>query len=162
MDVAPAGIVAHVKLGGTGDASFRTDFPTGTMLPFAGPTPPPGWLMCDGAAVSRITYFRLFTVIGDTYGAGDGRETFNLPDTSGRMLIGTRAADLRWGGSPVELGKRGGSETATLPSFRGPTSAFDPDGESVCRSAWHDQPKAFKKRSNIINPFLAINYMIAV
>ena len=43
-------------------------------------TIPIGWLMCDGSAVSRVTYARLFNIIGDTYGAGDGSTTFNLPN----------------------------------------------------------------------------------
>ena len=29
--------------------------PTGGIMPFAGVTPPSGWLLCDGAAVSRAT-----------------------------------------------------------------------------------------------------------
>ena len=41
---------------------------------------PTGWLKCDGAAYSRITYARLFNVIGTTYGAGDGSTTFNVPN----------------------------------------------------------------------------------
>jgi len=39
-----------------------------------------GWLLCDGAAVSRTTYAELFVAIGTTYGIGDGSTTFNLPD----------------------------------------------------------------------------------
>lgn len=52
----------------------------GFLAPFAGSTAPDGWLICDGSAVSRITYAGLFAVIGTTYGAGDGNSTFNLPD----------------------------------------------------------------------------------
>lgn len=55
-------------------------FPTGVVLPFAGSSIPNGWLLCDGSAVSRVVYPSLFNVIGETYGAGDGSTTFNLPD----------------------------------------------------------------------------------
>jgi microcystin-dependent protein len=48
----------------------------------------PGWLVCDGAAVSRTTYHGLFGVIGTTYGAGDGVATFNLPDLRDRAPVG--------------------------------------------------------------------------
>lgn len=48
-----------------------------------------GWLECDGRAVSRIDYTVLFSVIGTTYGIGDGNSTFNIPDFRGRFLIGT-------------------------------------------------------------------------
>ena len=51
-------------------------------------TAPSGWLICDGAAVSRTTYADLFAVIGTTYGAGDSSTTFNLPDFQGRAPVG--------------------------------------------------------------------------
>lgn len=53
---------------------------TGFVMPFAGSTTPKGWLICDGSAVSRATYSNLYSVIGTTYGSGDGSTTFNLPD----------------------------------------------------------------------------------
>ncbi|MCG9031417.1 phage tail-collar fiber domain-containing protein [Laribacter hongkongensis] len=43
-------------------------------------TPEPGTLVCNGAAISRTTYARLFAAIGSIYGAGDGSSTFNLPN----------------------------------------------------------------------------------
>src|SRR5690606_12484509 len=51
-------------------------------------TVPGGWLECDGAAVSRTTYSRLFGRISDDYGPGDGSTTFNLPDLRGEFLRG--------------------------------------------------------------------------
>ena len=46
--------------------------PIGGILPFAGNgAVPAGYLLCDGAAVSRTMYPDLFSVIGTTYGAGD-------------------------------------------------------------------------------------------
>lgn len=47
-----------------------------------------GWLLCDGAAVSRTTYANLFSRLGTLYGVGDGSTTFNLPDYRGYMLVG--------------------------------------------------------------------------
>ena len=46
---------------------------------------PVGWLKCNGAAVSRATYARLFNAIGTRFGAGDG-STFNLPDLRGEFI----------------------------------------------------------------------------
>lgn len=46
---------------------------------------PVGWLKCNGAAVSRATYARLFAAIGTRFGAGDGT-TFNLPDLRGEFI----------------------------------------------------------------------------
>lgn len=62
--------------------------PSGIILPYGGPASPTGWLICDGAAVSRTLYSVLFTAIGTTFGDGDGSTTFNLPDTRGRSLFG--------------------------------------------------------------------------
>lgn len=62
--------------------------PIGVVSPFAGAAAPDGWLICNGAAVSRDTYEDLFDVIGTTYGAGDGATTFNLPDLRSRSPIG--------------------------------------------------------------------------
>jgi microcystin-dependent protein len=62
--------------------------PVGTVWEFAGAAAPTGWLFCDGSAVSRTTYNTLFSVIGTTYGVGDGSTTFNLPDRRGRVGIG--------------------------------------------------------------------------
>lgn len=50
---------------------------------------PEGWLLCNGATVSRTTYSRLFAKIGTKYGAGDGSTTFKLPNLDGRVLQGT-------------------------------------------------------------------------
>ena len=54
--------------------------PTGAIIIWSAPTPPAGYLICDGAAISRTTYASLFNVIGTTWGAGDGNTTFNIPN----------------------------------------------------------------------------------
>ena len=45
-------------------------------------------MICDGRAVSRTTYAKLFAVIGGYWGAGDGSTTFNLPNMNGRSGVG--------------------------------------------------------------------------
>ena len=62
--------------------------PTGLTCSFGGSVAPPGWLICDGSAVSRILYDELFQVIGTTFGSGDGSTTFNLPDLRQKIPIG--------------------------------------------------------------------------
>lgn len=49
---------------------------------------PAGFVPCDGRAVSRTSFWRLFSVIGTTYGVGNGSTTFNVPDMRGKMPIG--------------------------------------------------------------------------
>lgn len=41
---------------------------------------PEGFLACDGQAISRETYAKLFERTGIKYGSGDGITTFNVPD----------------------------------------------------------------------------------
>jgi microcystin-dependent protein len=50
---------------------------------------PAGYLLCDGSAISRTIYDRLFTAIGTSYGVGDSSTTFNLPDLRGAVPRGT-------------------------------------------------------------------------
>lgn len=68
--------------------AIQKPLPAGTIVPFAGNVVPEGFLICNGAAVSRTTYASLFAAIGTLYGAGDGSTTFNLPDARDRVLQG--------------------------------------------------------------------------
>lgn len=97
--------------------------PSGVLAPFAGATVPSGWLICDGAAVSRTTYASLFTAIGTTWGVGDGSSTFNTPDLRGRVPAGkdnmggsaaSRLTSTSVSPNGNTLGAVGGTETHTL------------------------------------------------
>jgi microcystin-dependent protein len=81
-------------------------FPTGMLMPFAGSAAPDGWLLCQGQAVSRTTYRRLFRAIGTAYGAGDGSTTFLLPDLRDRFPVGA--------GGAYGLNAKGGADSVTL------------------------------------------------
>jgi microcystin-dependent protein len=54
------------------------------------PTPPGGYLLCDGSSYDRTAYGPLFAILGTTYGAVDGSH-FNVPDLRGRFPIGVSA-----------------------------------------------------------------------
>lgn len=64
------------------------DFWIGIPLPYPSSTPPSGFFECNGAAISRTTYSKLFARIGTTFGTGDGSTTFNLPDLRGEFIRG--------------------------------------------------------------------------
>lgn len=72
----------------------------GTIEMFGGGSVPPGYLACDGAAVSRATYSALFAAIGTNWGAGNGTTTFNVPGlvdefvrgAGGGRAVGTKEA----------------------------------------------------------------------
>lgn len=57
--------------------------PAGTVIQYASPNPPDGYIKCNGYELSRTVYSRLFNAIGTTFGAGDGSTTFNIPDLRG-------------------------------------------------------------------------------
>ena len=78
----------------------------GTVAAFGMQAPPFGWLEADGAAVSRTLYAGLFDSIGETFGAGDGATTFNIPDLRGEFI---RGAD---NGRGVDAGRVFGSAQA--------------------------------------------------
>jgi len=63
--------------------------PIGTVLSYAGSTAPTNYMIADGSEISRTTFPELFSIIGTTYGAGDGSTTFNLPELSDKFIRGT-------------------------------------------------------------------------
>lgn len=66
--------------------------PVGTVIACASQATPTGYLVCDGSAISRVTYSALFSAIGTTYGAGDGNTTFNLPNLIDMFIQGSNTA----------------------------------------------------------------------
>lgn len=69
-------------------------------------TPPSGYLLEDGSAVSRTTYADLFASIGTTYGTGDGSTTFNLPDSRGRLTVNISATDTEFNAIGLKYGEK--------------------------------------------------------
>ncbi len=126
-------------LNGTGAWSVPSGVPTGAILAFSAATAPAGYLLCDGAAVSRTTYAALFTLIGASYGAGDGSTTFNLPDLRGRPPVGLGTlSDVSTLGNNdgVAVGSRTPKHTHTGPSHThtGPSHTHTTGGASSGRN----------------------------
>ena len=71
------------------------------------------WLLCNGQAVSRTTYSRLFARIGTVYGSGDSSTTFNLPNFVDRTMIGA--------GGTYQAGVQVGAATVALTSGQLPS-----------------------------------------
>lgn len=95
----------------------------GDIKPSARATPTTGWLLCDGAVISRATYANLFAGIGILYGAGDGSTTFGLPDLRQKFPMGKAAS-----GTGSVLGSTGGSRDAVVVSHQ---HTFGTGNESV-------------------------------
>ncbi len=60
--------ILAASLEDNGSPKPLTKNPTGMIAPYAGFTAPSGWLLCDGAAVSRSTYADLFALLNPTVG----------------------------------------------------------------------------------------------
>ncbi len=100
-------VVGSASVDGSANVSISTTMtasgvPTGAIMAFDLTTPPDGWLLCDGRAVSRTTYAALFAAIGTRHGSGDGSSTFNLPDMDGLFIEGT--TDASKVGQKIEAG----------------------------------------------------------
>jgi microcystin-dependent protein len=87
----------------TGIASLPT-VPTGTIFMWATNTAPNGYVLCQGQTLSRSAYANLFTLWGTTWGAGDGINTFGIPDFRQRFPLGKAAS-----GTGSTLGSTGGA-----------------------------------------------------
>lgn len=84
--------------------------PSGAMMDWPALSAPSGWLICDGSAVSRVTYSILFGLIGTTFGVGDGSTTFNLPNMQGKFSVGYQGTDFDYN----FIGKQGGEKKHQL------------------------------------------------
>jgi len=69
-------------------ASCLAAMPIGTVVHYMGNTIPEGFLLCNGASLSRTEYPELFDVIGTKCGSADSAH-FSIPDMHHRFLEGT-------------------------------------------------------------------------
>ena len=147
--------------------------PTGTIVIYAGATAPAGWLVCNGANISRTTYAALFGILGTTYGAGDGSTTFAVPDMRGRVSVGIGASGVSVRGQVV------GSQTQSLTAENnGPHSHVKATGYGIPGNDYSD-PRYWGKVTSgtetgdvmtsssgngtpfsIMQPSLGVNYII--
>jgi microcystin-dependent protein len=96
---------------------------TGVIQMWPTASAPTGYLLCNGAAVSRATYPALFGVIGSTFGSGDGSTTFNLPDYVNRMPFGANATTTASVTGTINNGSTLAGTTLTVSSVSSGTLA---------------------------------------
>jgi hypothetical protein len=105
-------------------------FVTGMIQLYAGDsTPSLPWLLCDGAAVSRIKYQRLFSVVDTSYGVGDDETTFNLPDFRGRFPRGVDEI--------LKVGEIGGHSRVQLTTEHLPSHSHSSGTLSTLTAGYH-------------------------
>lgn len=183
-----AEVRARTGTGGTGAALAVTpdvmdDLPTqdqktflagvtGMIIPYGGASAPTGFLLCDGAAVSRTTYSALFAIISTAYGVGDGSTTFNIPNLKGRAPVGLDSAQTEFDA----LGETGGAKTHTLTVDEMPSHSHTADltggGSSSNTVLLFETLRNVSVNSTVVNsvggdiahnnlqPYITLNYII--
>ena len=140
-------------------------------MPYGSDTIPENWLLCDGSAVSRTDYAILFSVIGTTYGVGDGSTTFNLPNLKGKVAVGKDTTQTEFD----VLGETGGEKAHTLTIDEIPshnhqvaraTSGQDGGSDWNIQTAstgiaqWYTTNTGGGQAHNILQPYMTLNYVI--
>lgn len=117
---------------------FGSPVPLGVLLDFTGSVAPnSSFIFPYGQAISRTTYATYFTMVGTTYGSGDGLTTFNVIDMRGRITIApddnvsgsaaSRLTNATMSPGGTTIGGTGGAQTVTvaqgnLPSYTLPNT----------------------------------------
>nr|DAK84687.1 MAG TPA: tail collar fiber protein [Caudoviricetes sp.] len=78
----------------------------GSIVLFPGSKLPEGYMFCNGQELNRVTYKELFDVIGTSYGEGDGKTTFNLPNYNGRVPVGLDINDENFDTLGKKMGEK--------------------------------------------------------
>lgn len=141
--------------------------PVGSITAYASTTAPTGWLLANGAAVSRATYWNLFSILGVSYGVGDNSTTFNLPNLLGKNIL--------MASTTANMGQTGGesSHTQTVNELVGHTHTIDYWGSGTTNrygTDYHtgDANSAASATNstggglpfNVLDPYLVLNYII--
>jgi microcystin-dependent protein len=153
--------------------AINLNAPAGVISMYGGSTAPSGWLLCDGSAVSRTTYARLFSAIGTKYGAGNGSTTFNLPNFKGRVPVGLDSSQNEFN----SLNKKGGEKTHTLTINEMPSHHQDysgiisqykgqgggtTDNERLCNTgSGASTSTGGGQAHNNLQPYITVNYIIS-
>lgn len=144
--------------------------PIGSIITYAGNTSPNNWLICDGSAISRNTYNDLFSVIGTTFGSGDGSTTFNLPNLQGKVVVGKDGNDTDFD----TLGKAGGEKEHTLtidemPAhshtgvpkyYRASSVEYATEQNAQTGTQGTTSNTGGGQPHNILQPYIVLNYII--
>ena len=152
--------------------------PIGAVMPFAGASAPPGYLLCDGSEVEKDRFPELFVAIGSVYGVPLLSSNFKLPDLRGRFALGKdnmdngRSVAAGGGGlidagggrvnrvnadSAVTLGGSGGTEQTTISIDNLPRTTGN---DVTVPYAGGLTPGQLGSSFSVMNPYLTMNYII--
>ena len=109
----------------SGQATWGSVPPVGSIVMYAASNAPSGWLSCDGSSISTSSYPVLYSTIGSTYGSTNAA-WFNVPNLVGRFPLGsTNLLGVTSGVSSVTL------TTDQIPAHSHTLSIFTDDAGTV-------------------------------
>jgi microcystin-dependent protein len=130
--------------------------PTGTITMWGGAiaSPPAGWLICNGAAVSQAGYAALYAILGTKYGVDTGGN-FTLPNFSNKFAYGANEGASAGNAS---VGSAGGltpaaNDSAVTAATGATTGSFSDVGSG-------SSVPAYTHTHNAMPPYLAVSFII--
>lgn len=157
----------EVYLPPTGDT-----LPIGSITAYGGESIPTNWLKCNGSEVSRTEYQELFEVIGTTYGSGDASTTFNVPNISERVIVGS-AGDGEFATGNIGGEKEHALTVDEMPSHKHGVGYVggNANGNHAGMSGTSAEPNSYNNElfinskggdqpHNNMQPYIVLNYII--
>lgn len=144
----------------TTTAAPTTTIPVGSTMPagsvvwYVGSSAPSGWMKADGAAVSRSTYSAAFAALGTAYGAGNGSTTFNIPDLSGRVLVGKDSTQTEFD----QTGETGGVNLVALTTAMMPAHAHTVSVSTTANTSEY-AATSFMRLVGVVGTSIYFNHM---
>lgn len=103
-----------------------SSIPIGVIIMWLSESIPADWAICDGSPLLVSDYSKLYSVIGNQFG-GDST-TFNIPNFSGRSVVGKNISDSDFN----HVGQSGGELSTSLSTSKIPSHTHT---QSSCSSA---------------------------
>lgn len=152
-----AGTEVQLTTAGAINVAATPAVPTGNISMWGGAiaSPPTGYLICDGSAVSRTTYSALFAVVGTIWGSGDGSTTFNLPNFSNKFPYGANEGASAGNAS---VGSSGGLTPAA--NDNSVTVASSADTSTATEGTTNANASHTNHTHNVMPPYLAVSFII--
>ena len=138
--------------------------PAGVISAYGGSSAPSGYLLCDGSAVARTgVNANLFGVVASAFGAGNGNNTFNVPDLRDKLLLGKGANNSTLGTHTHAMSASAtkASESTAISAHSLSTSTFSTGAKDASGASAVTAVAAHSAITpNMIFPTVVVNFII--